>query len=559
MEGFRQLLRLCVLLLLQPLSGQAGFSSFRRTSPGISEKEEGGRVRFATVYWMRDTQTVLVKDVLDRNGDAYGFYNDTVQSTGWGVLEIRAGYGSEDRSNEEIMFTAGYLEGYLTSIDMQSHFDNLLPQLIKNDTVLEAVKNFLWEQDQWMRKQIESQKQNPLWRHAGYIAAQLNGLYAGAAEQARREGKKVMSFFAVQFLNAVGDLLDLISMMFPSFRVDWHSLSKEQARKYRWEMGHCSALIKVLPGYENILFAHSSWFTYASTLRVYKHWDFNITDPETSSAKMSFSSYPGFLESLDDFYILGSGLVMLQTTNTVFNKTLFKEVVPQALFSWQRVRIANMMAKSGKAWAKIFSMYNSGTYNNQYMILDLKRITLKQSIADQALYIVEQIPTRVEYSDQTEILRKGYWPSYNIPFHEVIYEMSGYPDMVQRYGVDLSYDLAPRAKIFRRDQGLVTDLESLKRIMRYNNYRKDPYTEFDPCNTICCREDLNPSLPIPGGCYDTKVADFNMAATFTSYAINGPTVSDELPPFSWSLFNQTVHEGLPETYNFSFELMQPIL
>ena len=35
---------------------------------------------------------------------------------------------------------------------------------------------------------------------------------------------------------------------------------------------------------------------------------------------------------------------------------------------------------------------SSGTYNNQYMVLDLKKITLKSDIADDALWVVEQIP-----------------------------------------------------------------------------------------------------------------------------------------------------------------------
>ncbi len=37
-----------------------------------------------------------------------------------------------------------------------------------------------------------------------------------------------------------------------------------------------------------------------------------------------------------------------------------------------------------------------------------------------------------------------------------------------------SYQLAPRATIFRRDAGKVTDLESLKRLMRFNDYQNDP-------------------------------------------------------------------------------------
>lgn len=68
--------------------------------------------------------------------------------------------------------------------------------------------------------------------------------------------------------------------------------------------------------------------------------------------------------SLDDFYILGSGLVMLQTTNSVFDQTLMKQVVPESLLAWQRVRIANMMADSGKTWAETFSKCNSGKYTS---------------------------------------------------------------------------------------------------------------------------------------------------------------------------------------------------
>lgn len=46
--------------------------------------------------------------------------------------------------------------------------------------------------------------------------------------------------------------------------------------------------------------------------------------------------------------------------------------------------------------------------------------------------------------------------------------MSGYVEMWEQYGEDFSYDLCPRAKIFRRDQCDVKDLESLKHIMRFN-------------------------------------------------------------------------------------------
>lgn len=46
--------------------------------------------------------------------------------------------------------------------------------------------------------------------------------------------------------------------------------------------------------------------------------------------------------------------------------------------------------------------------------------------------------------------------------------LSGYGEMWKDYGEDFSYDLCPRAKIFRRDQADVKDLDSLKHIMRFN-------------------------------------------------------------------------------------------
>jgi len=66
------------------------------------------------------------------------------------------------------------------------------------------------------------------------------------------------------------------------------------------------------------------------------------------------------------------------------------------------------------------------------------------------------------------LLIAGYWASYNVPFYPVIYNMSGYPDMVNFFGTVLSHELTSRAKIFRRDQGSVVDMKSMQAIMRYN-------------------------------------------------------------------------------------------
>ncbi|XP_019901891.1 phospholipase B-like 1 isoform X3 [Esox lucius] len=427
--------------------------------------------------------------------------------------------------------------------------------MIKDEKILDPLKDFMIEQDYWTREQVKLRRNtDTLWLHAGLILAQLDGLQAGAAHWAKSQQREPLSMFALQFLNEVGDLLDLIPALTPRL-----NCSRGHGPFRMPVMGHCSALIKVLPGFENLLFAHSSWFSYASTMRIYKHWDFRLANTHTATGKMSFSSYPGFLTSLDDFYLLGSGLLMTQTTNSVFNTSLYTLVMPHCLLAWQRVRLANALAHTGEEWAHVFSKYNSGTYNSQYMVLDLSKVSLGRKIRDGALTVVEQIPGLVLHSDQTQALRQGYWPSYNVPFHAEIYNLSGYGAMWRKHGADFSYDLCPRAKIFRRDQARVMDLGSLKHIMRYNNYRKDPYSKGHPCKTICCRNDLRQKKPHPGGCYDTKVTDVHLARQLAAEAVNGPTTQGGLIPFSWSQFNSTVHQGLPQSYNFSFITMKPTL
>ena len=70
----------------------------------------------ATVYVDSETGEVSYKlGVMDQvHGTAYGYYNNTLNVTGWSVLEIQTNEGSA-ASNNEIMFAAGYLEGILTA------------------------------------------------------------------------------------------------------------------------------------------------------------------------------------------------------------------------------------------------------------------------------------------------------------------------------------------------------------------------------------------------------------------------------------------------------------
>jgi len=129
-------------------------------------------------------------------------------------------------------------------------------------------------------------------------------------------------------------------------------------------------LIKMADDFSDIFSGHSTWYVYSAMIRIFKRYDFSFQNPSLGAKKTAFSSYPGMLSSWDDFYMMDSNLEMLQTTISVVDNSILDLVTPNALLAWQRVRLANHLAKTGKEWYDIVKQHNSGTYNNQYMIID---------------------------------------------------------------------------------------------------------------------------------------------------------------------------------------------
>ncbi|GFR40953.1 hypothetical protein Agub_g1617, partial [Astrephomene gubernaculifera] len=335
--------------------------------------------------------------------------------------------------------------------------------------------------------------------------------------------------------------------------------------------GKCSALLKVTGDLGDLLLGHSTHDSFTAMTRIYKHvsWQ-GLAEGSLAARSVSFSSYPGELFSDDDFYLLSSGLAVLETTNHIYVGSAFAPLTPACVLSWQRLRLANWLAGSGEQWVELFSRHNSGTYNNQYMIVDTKRFLRHKEMRPGLLWVVEQLPGMIKSADMTGELSRGYWPSYNVAFFPEVYQAAGYPDMISRLAAQgahkysfpirlLRYQVAPRAAIFRRDQGGVTELEGLKRIMRYNDWQHDPYAEGNPVGAVCPRGDLlEGPQAIAKGCYDSKVTSASMIARMESEVVGGPTAQGQ-PPFSWSdpRWTSLPHRGMPNTFNFTFERMSP--
>ena len=171
-------------------------------------------------------------------------------------------------------------------------------------------------------------------------------------------------------------------------RTQWLNLNQAQAEEKHQKQGHCSALIKVTGNMSDLFLSHSSWYTFSNMNRIFKHYNFNFNDKSTKSKKISFSSYPGFLESLDDFYMLESGLTWTQTSNGVIDQSIYSAVA-DSLLAWQRVRIASAMASSGRM-VRLLLRNHSGTYANQYMIADMNLFKPNHVLENDTLWVVER-------------------------------------------------------------------------------------------------------------------------------------------------------------------------
>jgi len=304
---------------------------------------------------------------------------------------------------------------------------------------------------------------------------------------------------------------------------------------------------------------HNTWTSFWWMLRVWKHFTFRFSSSPTT---VSYSSYPGIIPSNDDYFVTSQDLVVTETTNEIYNMSLYDKVTVDTVPYFVRVTVANRLATTAPEWVQLFGLYNSGTYNNQWIIVDTKKFKKNQKIEKDTLWVVEQVPGYLYGTDQSEHLeRERYWGSYNIPYYPFIYNISGY-QMGNNTTNASSYEYCARAQIFRRDHVKVVDIQSMKDIMRYNEYQHDPLALGDACRGIAARCDLNvknePSS-LNGrsafGAIDAKIAEAGVK--ITSHAVSGPTWDYQLP-FAWTKqWSGVPHRGLPKVYDFEWTVKTP--
>lgn len=486
---------------------------------------------------------------------ARAWFKNSVNSTGWSLLKVVTNGTYSDSLQAE---AAGMAEGFLTAEFILMAYENTVAGYCdKEPDFCTKLKTFLAANQDWIIGNLKTHPESQYWHQVDLIYQQLKGLNMGYHVS---KPPKELTDFDFMLLQIGGDLEDLEQ-----------ALGKKTHKKVVGS-GSCSALVKLFPGNKDLAISQVTWNDYNSMLRVYKNYNFtfHLRDGGHSlvpGSVQSFSSYPGVLYSGDDFYIINSGLVTQETTIGNGNAALWKYVVPTTLMEWVRTIISNRLAESGNDWVSLFEKFNSGTYNNQWMILDYKLFEAGKPLKPDTLWILEQLPGTVHMADMSLLLEKqGYWSSYNLPYFPYVYNTSGVTADKKKFGSWFDYYQNPRAQIFKRDHSKIVDMETFVKLMRYNDFTNDPLSKcnctggYSAENAISARSDLNPvngTYPFGAlghrrhGATDCKATNSRLAKTLSQFIVAGPTY-DQVEPFQWSKYPEwTKPKGHPDLFKFA--------
>jgi hypothetical protein len=494
---------------------------------------------------------------------AWGSYSDLIHETGWGLLDV---HSSPSFDGETQSFAAGFLEGYLTHERIAHSVQNTWGIDFPGATgsVPDEVRSFIEANNAWMRGQIASNPHDDYWRMLSMLLKQTEGIAAGYAA-GRTPNEPALGELEVYMLNLINaDMDDLTTALKVQAETRSEELRPVTLREVR-QTGHCSVMVKTSPDLQDLWVSHATWDVYRNMLRMIKYMDLPL--PGARARRVSFSSFPGSLYSTDGFHVTSAGLTVVETTISNYNRTLWKGVSPNTVMTWARAMVANRLGTSGDTWTEYQLRHNSGTCNNQWIVVDYNLFQPGKELRDGTIWISETMPGHGRRSDVTRIAAKsGAWVSYNIPFFDDIWQVGGWgamqvsqPNMADEF----SYERAPRALMFQRalDSG-VDSLQSFMQLMRYNDAGHDPLADGDACNGISARCDLNPHNSSSYNCFgahDAKVTHLQSVVRDMSFlAILSPTYDDN-EPFSWSQQDSSAencrpeqHVGHPDVFNFGW-------
>lgn len=432
-----------------------------------------------------------------KSSHAWADWQDSINQTGWYNLHVT---GIEGVNSDDMLLCGGALEGYLSQERIFDHY-RLIKEMEDRDfdgnknpeheTQIQNTLNFFNDNLLYIRGSIYAYPEVPYWREIALIMKQFDGFVIGYNKKADITAKTSeidphLNETFLWLIQSEGDLGDVMGS------VPAEATNRGPTREIITPGEHCSGLIRLLDNYGDIFFSHDAWSDYRELHGELKEYNFPI--PDFKAHRITMSTRVGKLASYDDYYVSDAGLFVLETTLNNFNEELSAgNVKPQTLFTWIRAVHATWCTDNGKDWTDTFIKHNSGTYNNQYIVLDSKKFKRFEKPTTDLLWIIEQMPGIYRSKDITDqLVNEGYFPSFNTPWFEDIFNIAHYPQHIAEWGEDGSYwdyYTAARYLIYKREMPRITDFDAFKQMMIYNNWKKDLYSNGDPGQQILSRYD----------------------------------------------------------------------
>ena len=510
-----------------------------------------------------DGDKVIITEGTIADADAWASWDETEQyssysETGWGKIHI---WSNPASSSYNQMYCAGYVDTYASFTRVQESY-----RLFREIQLCEEAKGVCsenmkpdWPKEwqefingsiEYTRQQAETD--DPYWRRIKLILAQIDGMLAGYNARAKPEDRlREIDFWMLQ---SGGDLDDI--------GVKWPAAGLEKDPEFRL---HCTGLVKIAPRFSDIWFAQDTWSDCRELHAYLKEYNLNV--PEFKANRVMISTRTGHMSSVDDFWVNDQGLVVMETTMHCFNDTLYDLLKPQTILTWIRAYHAMFSSANGSEWCENFIRENSGTYNNEYLILDTKLFQPNQIPPANLLWMIEQYPGNYVMADITEdLVRETYFISVNTPRFQYMWDISNYTGAQQidsRKAPFWSVEGQPRTKIIHREALKLKNYSDFQWLMRYNNYTKDelqiiPATgEQEPAMGVLARYDLRPENGTAWGAknhfagLDAKTFSVMQYRNSSSFdAINSPKYDEGIPAFDFKDWPKISHYGLPEVVKF---------
>lgn len=527
-------------------------------------RDNNGGVRF-----LRDfaSNAIVNSELIDLNSDK-GYYQ----------LHSAASTAEYD-TDEERAYYMGYAEGYLLAPQIQDHMHNVMQDTFSelyNGTWPNKFRDYVSSIRERIVHNYHTHGIEPFWM-ATYLLSDryISGLRAGYMRYSTENPSLNLLEISeddLYMLSSIGDWEIGLELLLYG---DNETVMKSIERRTREKLySHCSGCIRISDDLDEIFTGHATWTSWGfAFLRVMKIYEFNFQSLNTTAQHISFSSYPGFVSSVDDFYIVkgiekATGLPIkfsvIETSYNIMNSTEALAAISKAsstsVLTWSRAMTANLIAASADNWPSIFVNNISYTYNDNWLITDYsvldtinsecktrgERDNYIRTHSPTILMSLEVVPGYYKFFDVTsKLVHDGLYVSINVPADPYIRQYGYFHD-------DDSYEGSPRYNIFMREGVRVDSCKSMMSLMRYNNYKGDIESNNDPGSSISSRYDLRQydecgKYPAPFGATDAKVvANYNFN-TMSFWAIFGPTLgtNNDLPRFFFSDWPDLPHNGVP--------------